>query len=189
MVDRLEALFHPEMRQKLGGRDHTTMRDFEAGLPRHQLDLCEPYGAHQYEILLRSCETHGAGEAEQPRTDDHRARFLQDLSAESLLPGFIALGTPSWPAPSLAILADQNDVIFGRHTESIRSMGSALRNCSSRVPGDRPLALIGSSRELFAVARYSVLQHCHPPYQSIRRQTHTFEVAALAEAMRDPPGL
>jgi hypothetical protein len=27
------------MRQKLGGRDHTTMLDFEAWLPRHQLDF------------------------------------------------------------------------------------------------------------------------------------------------------
>jgi len=39
MIDRLEALFHPEMRRKLGGWDHTAMRDFEAWLPRHQLDF------------------------------------------------------------------------------------------------------------------------------------------------------
>lgn len=162
MVDRLEALFHPEMRQKLGGRDQATMRDFEAGLPRHQLDLRQPYRAHQYETLLKSCETHRAGEAEQPCINDDRAGFLKDLSAESLFPGLISFGTPSWSAPSLAILADQYDVIFGRHTESIRSMGSALRNCSGRAPGNQPLALIGASRELFAIARYRVPQHCHP---------------------------
>jgi len=30
MIDRLEALFHPEMLQKFVGRGHAAMRDFEA---------------------------------------------------------------------------------------------------------------------------------------------------------------
>jgi hypothetical protein len=72
MIDRLEALFHPEMRQKLGGRDHTTMLDFESWLPRHQLDPRQPYRAYQHETLLRPCEAHGAAEAEQPRINDDR---------------------------------------------------------------------------------------------------------------------
>src|SRR6266545_2244544 len=130
------------MRQKLSGRDHATMRDFEAGLPRHQLDLRQPYGAYKRETLLVPCKAQGASEAEQPRIHHGRARFLQDLSAECLLPGFIAFGTTPWPAPSLAIAADQHDMIVGGHTESIRAMGSALRNCSGRAPGDQPLAFI-----------------------------------------------
>src|SRR6266508_619525 len=122
------------MRQKLSGRDHATMRDFEAGLPRHQLDLRQPYGAYKRETLLVPCKAQGASEAEQPRIHHGRARFLQDLSAECLLPGFIAFGTTPWPAPSLAIAADQHDMIVGGHTESIRAMGSALRNCSGSEP-------------------------------------------------------
>src|SRR5262245_45218238 len=99
------------MRQKLGGRDHTTVRDLEARLPRHQLDFRQPYGARQHETLLMPCEAHGAAEAEQPRANDGRACLLQDFSAESLLPGLIAFGTASRPAPSHAIIADQHDMI------------------------------------------------------------------------------
>ena len=128
MIDRLESLSHPEMRQKLGGWDHTTMRDFEAGLPRHQLDHCQPHRPYQHKSLLRPREAHGAAEAEQPRIHDDRARFLQDLSAESLFPGLITFGTAPWPTPSLAIFADQYDATVGSHTESIRSMGNSIRN-------------------------------------------------------------
>ena len=118
MVDGLEALFHPEMRQKLGGRDHATVPDFEAWFPRRQLDLRQPYRAYEHETLLRPCEAHGAAKAEQPRVNYGRARFLQDLSVESLLPGFIAFGTAPRPAPSLAVVADQHDTIVCGYTES-----------------------------------------------------------------------
>src|SRR5882672_2334124 len=162
MIDGLEAFFHPEMRQKLGGRDHTAMRDFEARLPRQQLDFSQPYGARQYNALLMPGEAHGAGEAKQPRVNYGCARFLQYLSAESLLPGFIAFGTASRPAPSFAIIADQNDMIVGGHAESIRSMRDTIRSRSRREPGDQPIAPVRVNRELLAVARYGVSQHCHP---------------------------
>src|SRR5262245_25815195 len=161
MIDRLEALFHPEMRQKLGGRDHTTMLDFEAWLPRHQLDPRQPYRAYQHETFLRPCEAHGAAEAEQPRINYGRACLLQDLSAESLPPGFIALGTASRPPPSLAVVADQHDMIVCGHTKSVRSVGDAIRSRIRRVPGDQPIAPVRANCELFAVTRYRVLQHCH----------------------------
>src|SRR5262245_56593224 len=162
MIDRLEALFHPEMRRKLGGWYHTPMRDFEAWLPRHQLDLRQPYRAYQHETLLRPCDAHSAAEAEQPRINYGRACLLQDLSAESLLPGFIALWTASWPAPSFAIVADQHDTTIGGHAESIRPMGDTIRSRSRREPGDQPIAPVRVNRELLAVARYGVSQHCHP---------------------------
>src|SRR6266540_5893908 len=151
IIDRLEALFHPEMLQKFGGWDHTTMRDFEARLPRHQLDPCEPYRANQHQTLLGPCEAHGTAEAEQPRINDGRAHFLHDFSAQSLLPGLITFGTATWPAPSLAIVADQHDAIVASHAESIRSVGSTLRSCSRRVPGDQPIAPIRANCERFAV--------------------------------------
>src|SRR5215510_933818 len=86
MIDRLEALFHPEVCQKLGGRYHTTMRDFETWFPGHQLDLRQPQRAYQHETLIRPREARGAAETEHPRIHDNRARLLQDLSAEGLLP-------------------------------------------------------------------------------------------------------
>src|SRR5262249_46289302 len=128
------------MRQKLGGRDHTAMRDFKAGLPRHQLNFRQPYGAHQHATLLRPREAHGAAEAEQSRVNYCRARFLQDLSAESLLPGFIAFWTAPWPAPSLAVVADQHDSIVCGHTESVRSVGDTIRSRIRREPGEHPIA-------------------------------------------------
>jgi hypothetical protein len=45
--------------------------------------------------LFLPCEAHSPGEPEQPRINDNRARFLQDLSAESLLPGLGAIFPPS----------------------------------------------------------------------------------------------
>src|SRR6266545_8005053 len=158
MIDRLEAFYHPEMRKKLGGRDHTTMRDFEAGLPGHQLDLCPPHRAYQHETLLRTCEAHRAAEAEQPRIDDDRARLLQNLSAEGLLPGLIAFGTAPWPSPPLAMVADQHDTIVGGYTESIRSMGDTFRNHGRRMPCGQPIDAVRVNRELFAVSRYNVFR-------------------------------
>lgn len=43
VIDRLEALFDPQMCEKLSAWNQTTMRDFELGLPRHQLNLCQPH--------------------------------------------------------------------------------------------------------------------------------------------------
>jgi hypothetical protein len=64
-------------------------------LPRHPFDLSQPYGAHEHETSLGPCEAHGAAEAEQARINDDRARFLQDLSAESLPPGLGVMFPPS----------------------------------------------------------------------------------------------
>jgi hypothetical protein len=46
---------------------------------------------------------------------------------------------------------------------------------------------IGFSQK--ASLTFLALPHCHPLHQSIRRQTHTFEEAALAEARRHSPDL
>src|SRR5688572_7043622 len=100
------------------------MRDFEARLPRQQLDLCPPHRAYQHETLLGPTQAHGSAVAHQSRIDDGGTRFLQDLAAEGLLPRLIAFGTTAWPAPSLAIVADQYDTIVGGHTERIGSMGN-----------------------------------------------------------------
>jgi hypothetical protein len=77
---------------RLAGR---AMRDFGARPPWRQLDLSQPYRAYQSETLLVPCEAHSTGEPEQPRINDNRARFLQDFSAESLLPGLGAMFPPS----------------------------------------------------------------------------------------------
>jgi hypothetical protein len=149
------------MRHKLSGWDHTAMRDFEARLPRHQLDLRQPYGTRQRETLLGPREARGAAEAEQSRVNYGRARFLQDLSAESLLPGFIAFGAAPRPAPSLAVLADQHNIIVCGNTESVRSMCDTIRINSRRKPGDQPIAAVRANRELLTIARYRVSRHCH----------------------------
>ena len=110
---------------------------------------------------FRPGKAHGAAETEQPRVNDSGAGFLQDFSAECLLPGFTAFGTASWPSPSHAITADQYNTIVGSYTESIRSVGNTIWSCIRREPGDQPVATVRANRELFAIARYNVSRHCH----------------------------
>ena len=66
MVDRLESLFHPEMRHQLSRRDDPSMCNLETRFPGHQLDFCPPDRADQHETFLRTREAHATTEAEEP---------------------------------------------------------------------------------------------------------------------------
>jgi hypothetical protein len=90
------------------------MRDLNARLLRHQLDLRHPHGSHQHEPMLRPCQAHCAAEAEQLGAHDYRARFLQDLSAECLLPCLISSGRPPGQphlSPSLLISTTRSSAV------------------------------------------------------------------------------
>jgi len=52
MVDRLEAFFHPEMRQKLGSRDQATMRDLKVEFVSIRVDRPE-ISDSAFEVLRR----------------------------------------------------------------------------------------------------------------------------------------
>src|SRR5258708_20118231 len=104
MVDRLESLFHPEMRHQLSRRDDPSMCNLETGFPGHQLNFCPPDRPDQHETLFRACEAHATAEAEEPRVTHHGTSLLQDLSAKRFSPTLITLGPPPYPPPSLPLL-------------------------------------------------------------------------------------
>src|SRR5207249_2681893 len=106
---RLESLFHPQVRQQLSRGNDPTMYNLETRFLGHQLDFCPPHRADQHQTFLPTREAHGTAEAEQPRIAHDGTCLFQDLSAQSLLPRLIRLGTAAWPAPSLTIVADQHD--------------------------------------------------------------------------------
>src|SRR6266567_4748097 len=99
-VDRLESLFHPEMRQQISRWYDPTMYNLEPRLPWHQFDFRPPHRANQHATLLRTSEAHATAEAEEPRVAHNGTGLFQDLSAKSLLPGLITLGTAPRPPPS-----------------------------------------------------------------------------------------
>jgi hypothetical protein len=137
------------------------MCNLELGFPRPQLNFCPPDKADEYQTFLLASEAHATTEAKEPRVAHDGKRLFPYLPAKSLLPGLIALGTATWPPPSLTIIADQHHAPVGGHAETIYPMGLAPRNRAWRTPGDQPIAAIRSNRELFAVARDTTLKHSY----------------------------
>jgi len=86
VVERLESLFYPQVRQQLARWNHATISNLEAWLPRIQLDLRTPHGADQPKPCFRAREAHAAAEAEELCVTDDRACLLEDLSTERLFP-------------------------------------------------------------------------------------------------------
>jgi hypothetical protein len=99
MVDGGESLLYPEVRRQLSRGDAATMWNFETRFPRHKLDFCPPNRTEEHETFLQTRKTCAAAEAEEPCVAYDRTRLLQNLSAESRLPGLIALGTATRPTP------------------------------------------------------------------------------------------
>src|SRR5260370_2199827 len=170
MVDRLESLFHPEMRHQLSRWDDPSMCNLETGFPGHQLDFCPPDRADQHETFLRTREAHATAEAEEPCVTNDGTSLLQDLSTKRLFPRLITLGTAPWPPPSLTITADQHHAIAGSYAECIRSVDLARRRRDRRVPSDQPIPSIGTNGKIFAVARDTTLTHRFS-LRSVRRAT------------------
>src|SRR5215471_19378188 len=67
IVDRLEAILHPKVREQLTRRNDPSVRDLEAGIPRHQINFRPPNGANQDEALLRTREASTSAESQEPR--------------------------------------------------------------------------------------------------------------------------
>src|SRR5882762_6735699 len=127
------------MREQLIRGDNPSMRDLEARVPWQELDFCPPYGAYQHAILLRTTEAHTSAEPEEPRVIHDGTRLFQDLAAKSLLPGLIALGTATRPAPALTIIADEHDTAVCGYAESICAVRCPGRDFDWRMPGSRPI--------------------------------------------------
>ena len=161
MVDRSEAFFDPEMREQIMWRDGPSMRDLETRLPWQQLDFRPPHRTDEHAILLRTTEARATAETEEPRAAHNGTRFFQNLPVKSLFPGFITLGAASRPAPSNAVIADQNDLAVRRDAESISSMRRPGGRCDRRMPGSEPIAAVRVNRKFFAVERDPISKHFH----------------------------
>lgn len=106
-------------------------------------------------------EARAPAESEKACAAHNRTRLFHDFSVKGLLPGFLALGTASRPAPSVAVIADQDDTILIRYTETICSMrGTSGDRCRS-VPSREPVAAVRINRELFAISGDTTLSRFH----------------------------
>src|SRR6266567_2154870 len=121
MVNRLEAFFHPEVREQLVRVNKPSMRDLETRFPWHQINFGPPDGAGQHEALLPAGEAYATAESEESRLAHHATCLFQDFPAERLLPRFVTFGTASRPAPALGIITDQHDAAVRRYAQTICS--------------------------------------------------------------------
>ena len=112
------------------------MADFEAWLPRDQLDVRTAQRADEHETFFEPRNAHSGAEAEEPCVTDDRARLLEDRATESPYPRLVAFKTAAGPSLSLTIVGDHGDLITNRDTEGVGSMRRTLRDSGGRVSSD-----------------------------------------------------
>lgn len=134
MVDRLEAVFHPEIREQLCRGNNAPVCDLESRFPWHQVNFRSPNRADQDESLLRAREAYTTAETEKSRLSHDATGLLRNLPAKSLLPRLVTLRAASRPAPALAIMTDQHHAVFCRYAETICAMRSSRRGLAGRIP-------------------------------------------------------
>src|SRR5258707_409514 len=140
MENRLEAFFHPEVREQLAGVNKPPMRDLETRLPWHHINFGPPDGTDQHEALLPAGEAYTTAEPEESRLPHDATCLFQDFATKSLLPRFVTFGTASRPAPAPGIITDEHDVAVRRYAQTICSMRRSRRDLAGRMPSGQPIA-------------------------------------------------